>query len=116
MQQYNQGRIRYIHEIQAFLAALSQIDGLRVYPSLANFALVKLVNGCSAFDFFSYLLIEYGIYTRSCADKKGLSGEFVRIAARTPVENARILCGIPDLFPPVQQTGPVGVATNGVSH
>jgi len=98
MHQYNQVRTRYIGETQAFIMALSQIPGLHVYPSMANFALLELVNGRSAFDFFSHLLINHGVYTRSCSDKKGLSGEFVRIAARTPAENARILDGIQDLF------------------
>ncbi|MDQ3826909.1 MAG: ParB N-terminal domain-containing protein, partial [Actinomycetota bacterium] len=56
------------------------------------------LNGASAFDFMSHLLIRHGIYTRGCGDKKGLTGEFVRIAARTAVENQHILRGVRDMM------------------
>ncbi len=88
--QYNQARIRYIHETQTFIAALAQISGLQIYPSKANYVLVELINGLSAFDFVSELLIRNGIYTRNCDDKKGLVGEFVRIGARSAEENEQI--------------------------
>ena len=99
-------RTRYIREAQSFFEALSQIDGIKVYPSRANFALVELVNGATAFDFVSHLLIRHGIYTRGCGDKKGLDGEFVRIAARTAIENQHILHGIREI------TGVIGEAVS----
>ena len=98
MQQYDQVRTRYIREAQAFFHELSQINGMQVYPTKANFALIELANGVSAFDFVSHLLIRHGIYTRGCGDKKGLMGEFVRIAARTAVENQHILRGVQDIM------------------
>ncbi len=95
--QYNQARIRYIYEIQTFIGALAQISGLHIYPSKANYVLVELINGLSAFDFVSELLIRNGIYTRNCEDKKGLVGEFVRIGVRSAAENEQILQAIRSL-------------------
>lgn len=94
MVHYNRVRIRYIQETQALLQALSQLPGLHVYPSKANYALIELINGYTAFDFVSQLLIRYGIYTRDCTDKKGLDGAFVRIGARTESENHEIIQGV----------------------
>jgi histidinol-phosphate/aromatic aminotransferase/cobyric acid decarboxylase-like protein len=90
--QYERERIRFIRNSQRFFSALGKIDGLHVYPSFANFALVELGKGLNAEDLVCRLLIRRGIYTRTCDDKKGLEpGKFVRIAARNRPENAYII-------------------------
>ncbi len=90
--QYERERIRFIRNSRRFFAALAKIDGLRVYPTFANFALVELRGGLSADELVCRLLIRRGIYTRTCDDKKGLeAGKFVRIAARNRPENAYII-------------------------
>ncbi len=90
--QYERERIRFVRNSQRFFGALAKIDGLHVYPSFANFALVELGAGLNAEDLVCRLLIRRGIYTRTCDDKKGLeAGKFVRIAARNRPENAYII-------------------------
>jgi histidinol-phosphate/aromatic aminotransferase/cobyric acid decarboxylase-like protein len=90
--QYERERIRFIRNSRRFFAALARIEGLRVYPSYANFALTELRDGLSADDLVCRLLIRRGIYTRTCDDKKGLeTGKFVRIAARNRPENGYIV-------------------------
>jgi histidinol-phosphate/aromatic aminotransferase/cobyric acid decarboxylase-like protein len=90
--QYERERIRFIRNSQRYFAAMAKIDGLHVYPTFANFALVELGAGLNADDLVCRLLIRRGIYTRSCDDKKGLeAGKFVRIAARNRPENAYII-------------------------
>ena len=90
--QYERERVRFIRNSRRFFSALSKIDGLHVYPTFANFALVELSGGLSAEELVCRLLIRRGIYTRTCDDKKGLeAGKFVRIAARNRPENAYII-------------------------
>jgi histidinol-phosphate/aromatic aminotransferase/cobyric acid decarboxylase-like protein len=90
--QYERERVRFIRNTRRFFEALGKIDGLKVYPSFANFALVELGAGLNAEDLVCRLLIRRGIYTRTCDDKKGLeAGKFVRIAARNRIENAYII-------------------------
>jgi histidinol-phosphate/aromatic aminotransferase/cobyric acid decarboxylase-like protein len=90
--QYDRVRVRFIRNSRRFFAALAKIDGLHVYPTFANFALVELFGGLSAEELVCRLLIRRGIYTRTCDDKKGLeTGKFVRIAARNRPENAYII-------------------------
>jgi histidinol-phosphate/aromatic aminotransferase/cobyric acid decarboxylase-like protein len=89
---YERERIRFIRNSRRFFEAMAKIDGIRVYPTSANFALVELRNGLSAEELVCRLLIRRGIYTRTCDDKKGLeTGKFVRIAARSRPENAYIV-------------------------
>jgi histidinol-phosphate/aromatic aminotransferase/cobyric acid decarboxylase-like protein len=89
---YERERVRFIRNSRRFFAELRKINGLHVYPTHANFALVELKNGISAEDLVCRLLVRRGIYTRTCDDKKGLEpGKFVRIAARSRPENGYIV-------------------------
>jgi len=96
--EYEKARIRYIQEAKHFFSELSAIEGLKVYPSMANFVLVELTNGATSYDFVSKLLIKYGIYFRDGSDKIGLDGEFARIASRTKDENEIILDAIKEVL------------------
>ncbi len=91
-ERYERERVRFIRNSRRFFGALAKIDGLRVYPTSANFALVELQNGLGAEELVCRLLIRRGIYTRTCDDKQGLEpGKFLRIAARNRPENAYII-------------------------
>ena len=95
---YEQVRKRYIKEAVIFFEELSTIPQIRVYPSRANFALIELIDGTTSSDFISRMLIKYGIYARTCSDKIGLNGEFIRIASRTEKENKIIIDSMKDMF------------------
>lgn len=99
LQLYETVRKKYIRHTMTFLKELSGIDGIRVYPSKANFALLELLGGVTSFDFSLRLLTEKGIYVRDCSDKIGLEGQFVRVASRTAEQNERIVKAIASLRP-----------------
>lgn len=97
-EKYEIVRKDYITQTQDFFANLSKIKDIKVYPSKANFALLELINDTTSSDFVIKMLLRYGIYTRTCNDKIGLNGEFVRLASRTKSENETIINAIKDLF------------------
>ena len=97
-EKYERARVKYIHKTKKLIQELSRIRGIKVYPSWANFALIELIDGSKSFDIFLRLLIEHGVYTRSCSDKIGLEGEFIRIAARDKKENNIILNSLQHIF------------------
>ncbi len=97
-EKYEQIRKKYIIEAQSFFEDLSKISQIKVYPSMANFALIELLDGSTSANFVSKMLIKYGVYTRTCSDKIGLNGEFIRIASRTKKENKIILKAIKEIF------------------
>jgi len=98
VREYESVRKKYIYDTQMFFDELSGIEELKVYPSKANFAIVELLDRSNSTNFVSKMLIKYGVYTRTCSDKIGLNGEFVRIASRTKIENRVILKSIIDMF------------------
>lgn len=97
-QEYEYIRKIYIKQTQEFFSMLTQIPCIKVYPSKANFALIEILNGSKNTDFVMTMLLEYGIYTRTCSDKIGLNGEFVRLASRTKEENEKVIQSLQDIF------------------
>ncbi|WP_297966033.1 histidinol-phosphate transaminase [uncultured Campylobacter sp.] len=96
--EYEEVRKKYIAHAQEFFDELSKIPQIKVYPSMANFALIELLDGSTSSNFVSKMLIKYGVYTRTCSDKIGLNGEFIRIAARSQKENEIIVKAIKEIF------------------
>jgi histidinol-phosphate/aromatic aminotransferase/cobyric acid decarboxylase-like protein len=91
--EYEVVRKKYIMNTLMFLSELNSIKNLIVYPSKANFALIEL-KGTSSFDFSLDLLCNHGVYVRDCSDKKGLDGQFIRVASRTFEENLKIISSL----------------------
>ena len=89
--EYEKVRIKYIKETQDFIEQLKQLPNIKVYPSKANFALIELFNGQTSDEFVFKMLIDFGVYLRTCSDKIGLKGEFIRLASRTKEENKYII-------------------------
>ena len=95
---YEKLRKKYIEEVKYFGQELKYINEIKVYPSNANFMLIELLDGSTAENFVSKMLIKYGIYLRNCNDKIGLDGEFIRLASRSRSENRIIIKSISDIF------------------
>ncbi len=93
-QEYEIVRKRYIRDTQEYFKNLSEIEGIKRYPSQANFALIELKTGIPADDFAFGLLVKSGVYTRTCSDKIGLEGDFIRLASRSHDENEEIIKAI----------------------
>ena len=98
IEEYEIVRKKYIDEAQLFFKELSKIKEIKVSPSMANFALIELLDGSTSADFVSKMLIKYGVYTRTGSDKIGLNGEYIRVASRTKEENKVIIESMQDMF------------------
>jgi histidinol-phosphate/aromatic aminotransferase/cobyric acid decarboxylase-like protein len=93
--EYEEVRKKYIRDTQAYFKQIDLLDGIKRYPSQANFALIELKNEITADDFAFGLLVKEGIYTRTCSDKIGLeNGQFIRLASRSIEENNLIINAI----------------------
>jgi histidinol-phosphate/aromatic aminotransferase/cobyric acid decarboxylase-like protein len=91
-EEYEHARLKYLAEADVFFHELSRLDGLRMYPTKANFALVELEPSVPIELVAPLLLIRHGVYVRDCRDKVGLEdGQFIRIACRKADENELIL-------------------------
>ncbi len=98
LKEYERARLHAVADRDLLFTELSKLQGVKVYPSKANFFLIELISGTRAEDLTVALLSRYGIYIRTCGDKVGLSGEFVRIASRTAKENKALIRALQELL------------------
>lgn len=95
---YDTVRIKHVKETQDFYYKLTTLKGIKVYPTKSNFCLIELLDNKSSSEICLKLLVRYGIYARSCDDKRGLSGNFIRVASRTKEENAQIIQALKEVI------------------
>jgi histidinol-phosphate aminotransferase len=76
------------HAEQRDLAArLATLDGLRAWPAAANYTLVEVVDGAAV----ASALRRRRIAVREAASFPGLDGRHLRLTARAPEQNARLV-------------------------
>ena len=78
-------------------AALENIAFLRPIPSKANYITCQMMEEYSARTLAEYLLYYHNIMIKDLSWKNGVSGEYVRIAVKTPEENVKLIDAL-DLF------------------
>lgn len=78
--------------------ALSALPSLKLYPSFANFQLVRILKDMTAPQVFEKAIRE-GFMIRDCSSFAGLDGEYVRFCYRLPDENRRLLEFFRNIFP-----------------
>lgn len=77
--------VRDREQFAADLARVSLVD--RVYPSGANFLLLRLRQGLNARQVVERMLSEHSVYLKDISDKFADGGEYLRLAVRLPHEN-----------------------------
>ena len=88
---YEVVRKKYINETSNFFKKLNSIKTVKLYPSKANFILIELLQNKNSDMIVGDLLVNHGVYVRTCSDKIGLEGDFIRLASRTFEQNKIIL-------------------------
>ncbi|HET9140345.1 histidinol-phosphate transaminase [Actinophytocola sp.] len=73
---------------------LSRVPGLTIFPSQANFVLVKLPVGWHGVELRDYLISRHGVYIRECGNKLGMSSQFVRLVVRPRDDVDRLVDGM----------------------
>jgi histidinol-phosphate/aromatic aminotransferase/cobyric acid decarboxylase-like protein len=90
-------RTAYLQACSLFIPQVGDLSS-EPLPSRTNFALLKVPEGTSASILSAQLAFRSGIYVRSCEDKLGLSDSYLRVAARRPEENERVLIALSELL------------------
>lgn len=75
-----------------YVSLLSTIDKLYIIPSQANYIMCELVNtSITARELTERLLDKYHILIKDLSTKKGISGEYIRIAVKRAEENQKLI-------------------------
>ncbi|MGA6167444.1 pyridoxal phosphate-dependent aminotransferase [Amycolatopsis magusensis] len=97
---YLLARDRYLMGVE-----LSRMPELTVFPSQANFLLVKLSTGIDGTQLRDHLYTRHGILIRECGNKLGMSNQFLRLVVRPEADVARLVAGIAEFTRPHDGSG-----------
>lgn len=96
---YESARVRCIEETQSLAKRLAAIPQLKVFDTLSNFILFKILDPASnSVELRDYLLNHHGHYVRDCSRKEGLGDKFIRVGTNLPEENERLVANIRAFF------------------
>ena len=70
---------------------LCKIEGIKPYPSQANFILIKIKKASFSSSKLTEELIKRGILVRDCCNFPGLSDKFIRVAVRKREDNRKLI-------------------------
>ncbi|MCL3997314.1 pyridoxal phosphate-dependent aminotransferase [Streptomyces lavenduligriseus] len=88
---YARSRDRLREDRRDMSARLTTLPGLTVYPSQADFVLVRLPVGAEGTVVRDRLLTEHRLLVRDCGDKIGSSSRFLRLAVRPQADVRRLV-------------------------
>ena len=94
---YQEARKRLMSDVQYLYGALQTIPKIDVYPTGANFVLVKIRNGMTATELQMKLLSDYRMYVRDCSNKLGMDAFHIRVASQGREKDARLVDALRDL-------------------
>lgn len=80
--EYEESRIMVVRQMRWLYNELSKINGIKPYPTGANFILLKLENGLTARQCQKVLLEENRMYVRDCSNKQGMDDYHIRVASQ----------------------------------
>lgn len=89
---YTQACDKIADERKRFSEELSKIEGLRIFPSQANYVLAELVNGKTSEELVEKMLDKHNIFMKDLSTKKGFDGkQFMRITVRNQSDDDKFL-------------------------
>jgi threonine-phosphate decarboxylase len=97
--EYHEARRRLIGDVRQLYNDLRAIPGIDVYPTGANFILIKIKGGMTAAKLQGLLLSEHGMYVRDCSNKIGMDDFHIRVASQGREKDTRLVEALHILFP-----------------
>lgn len=85
-------------ERKIFMKELSEIEYLKVFESQANYILIEILGNLEPNKLAEILLNDYNILIKSLSNKKGIKGNFIRVAIRNREENNYCTKALKEIF------------------
>ncbi len=77
---------------------IRKIEGLKPYPTAANFLLIKIKKPKLTSNFLTKELLDKGILIRDCSNFRNLNNKFIRIAVCSRKENEKLISTLNDVL------------------
>ncbi len=97
--QYETSRLKVIADTQWLACELGGIPALKVYPTGANFILVRVPIGTTARDVQTELLGRHRMYVRDCTNKVGMDARHIRIASQRRARDRKLVAVLKKMYP-----------------
>ena len=83
-----------------FVEKSSQIPGIRVIPSQANYVMVEILNGMTARELTKILLVKYNLFIKDLSGKvkQNSNKQFVRLAVRNEEDNNKLIAALKEVL------------------
>jgi len=91
-------KITIAQEREALCSSLSTIEGLRCYPSVTNFVLVKIENGKTTSTKLKEALAKQGMLIRDCCTFMGMDDKHFRVTIRSAKDNQKLTQAIKQIM------------------
>ena len=75
-----------------------KIKGLKAYPSVANFLLLKIERDKISANDLTKRLLKEGILVRDCTNFRNLNNKFIRVAVRNRKENQKLIVALREIL------------------
>jgi histidinol-phosphate/aromatic aminotransferase/cobyric acid decarboxylase-like protein len=84
-------------ERNCFNNKLSQIEGIRIIPSQANYVMVELTNNMTSKEFTKIMLLKYNCLVKDLS-KKTNGKQFLRFSIRNSKDNNKLIDAIKEIM------------------
>jgi len=82
-----------------FMKDLSEISGLRVIPSQANYLLIEVTNGMTAKELTRELLLQHNLFIKDLSNKIQMDDrQYIRLAIRTSEDNRKMVVALKEVL------------------
>lgn len=88
---YEASRRQVIADRQYLFGQLQKVEGIRVFPSKANFVFFRCPDIVSGARLRDLLIEKEGLFVRECGNKVGSSSQYVRVAANPRPHTDRLI-------------------------
>jgi len=96
--EYNVALDKFRFVRKEFVGKLRNVPNLRVIPTQANFVMCEVLGGYSAEELSKTLLHEHNILIKDLSAKKGIDGQYIRVAVRTREENNLLVASLNNIL------------------
>ena len=84
---------------RAYISALKDVPGIRVLPSASNYVMCEVLDKrYSSTSVTAELLENYNFFIKDLKGKRGITGDYVRIAVKNEDENNALVCALNEVF------------------
>lgn len=96
---YATGIEKFKESRKAYISELNTISAIRVLPSESNYVMCEIIDKrFTSTTLTETLLDKYNMFIKDLKGKRGITGDYIRIAVKNETENSALVSALRDIF------------------